>query len=87
MELVSSEAFVQGLAMIGAAICSWSGLGTGTGYAQGLAAGKVAEAVSRQPEARGAILSSTLVVAAVAETTSVYGLVIALLLLYANPFV
>ena len=85
MELVSSEAFVQGLAMIGAAICSWSGLGTG--YAQGMAAGKVAEAVSRQPEARGAILSSTLVMAAVAETTSVYGLVIALLLLYANPFV
>ena len=85
MELVTPEAFVQGLAMIGAAVCSWSGIGAG--YAQGLAAGKVAEAVSRQPEARGAIVSSTLVVAAVAETTSVYGLIIALLLLYANPFV
>ena len=76
--------FVQGMVAIAAAICSWSGMGTGLG--QGLAAAKVAEAVSRQPEARGAILSSTLVAAAVAETTSIYGLVIALMLLFGNPF-
>lgn len=85
MELVTPEAFVMGLSALGAAICSWSGMGTGLG--QGIAAAKVAESVARQPDARGAILSSTLVAAAVAETTSVYGLVIAILLLYVNPFV
>ena len=85
MEYMDPRAFVMGMSVLGAAFCSWSGWGTG--LAQGLAAAKVAESVARQPEARGAILSSTLVAAAVAETTSIYGLVIAIMLLYANPFI
>ena len=85
MEFMDPGAFVMGLSAIGAAICSWPGMGTGLG--QGLAAAKVAEAVARQPEARGAILSSTLVAGALAETTSVYGLLIAIMLLYVNPFI
>jgi len=85
MEYMDPRAFVMGMSVLGAAICSWSGMGTG--LAQGLAAAKVAESVARQPDARGAILSSTLVTAAVAETTSIYGLVIAIMLLYANPFI
>jgi len=79
------KAFVMGCSAIGAALCSWAGLGSG--LSQGFAAGKAAEAVARQPEARGAILSTMLVGCAVAETCSIYGLIIALVLLLANPFV
>lgn len=79
------KAFVLGCSALGAAICTLSGLGSGFG--QGIAAGKAAEAVGRQPEARGAIMSTMLVGAAVAETCSVYGLIIALILLMANPLV
>jgi len=79
------KAFVLGLSAIGAGLGALSGLGSGLG--QGIAAGKAAEAVGRQPEARGAILSSMLVGQAVAETCSIYGLVIALILLFANPLV
>jgi len=79
------KAFVLGMSALGAAICSLSGLGSGLG--QGIAAGQAAEAVGRQPEARGAIMSTMLIGCAVAETTSIYGLIIAMILLMANPFI
>ena len=85
MELVTPEAFVLGMSAIGAGIAVFTGFGTGIG--QGMAAAKAAEAVSRQPEARGAILSTTLVTAAVAETSAIYGFLIALILVVANPLV
>lgn len=82
---MDAKAFVLGCSAIAAGICTLSGLGSGLG--QGIATGKAAEAVGRQPEARGSIMSTLLVGAAVAETCSVYGLVIALILLMANPLV
>ena len=85
MEGISSEAFVLGMSAIAAGICALAGLGSGLG--QGFAAGKAAEASARQPEARGTILSTMLVGAAVAETASIYGLIIAMILLYANPLI
>lgn len=78
-------AFVLGCSALGAGICMLAGLGSGLG--QGFAAGKAAEAVGRQPEARSEILSTMLIGSAVAETCSVYGLVIALILLMANPLI
>lgn len=85
MDYMDPKAFVLGCSAIAAGLCALSGLGSGLG--QGIAAGKAAEAVARQPEARGAIMSSMLLGAAVAETCSIYGLIIALVLLFANPFV
>jgi len=79
------RAFVLGMSAVAAGMGALAGLGSGLG--QGIAAGKAAEAVGRQPEARGAILSSMLVGCAVAETCSIYGLIIALILLLANPLV
>lgn len=79
------RAFILGCSAIAAGICTLSGLGSGLG--QGFAAGKAAEAVGRQPEARGSVLSTMLVGAAVAETCSVYGLIISLILLMANPLI
>ncbi|MFV0504132.1 MAG: ATP synthase F0 subunit C [Lachnospirales bacterium] len=85
MEGITSEAFVLGCSAIGAGIGVVSGIGSGIG--QGFAAGKGAEAVGRQPEARGTIMSTMLVGAAVAETTGIYGLVVSIILLFANPLV
>ena len=69
---------------IGAGLAMIAGIGPGIG--QGYAAGKAAEAVGRQPEAKSDITSTMLFGCAVAESTGIYGLVIALLLLFVDPF-
>lgn len=79
------RAFVLGCSALGAGIATLSGLGSGLG--QGVAAGKAAEAVARQPEARSEIMSTLLIGGALAETCSIYGLIIALILLMANPLI
>ncbi|MBQ7822375.1 MAG: ATP synthase F0 subunit C [Clostridia bacterium] len=70
---------------IGAGLAMIAGIGPGIG--QGYAAGKGAEAVGRQPEAKGDITTTMLLGCAVAESTGIYGLVIAIILLFANPLV
>ena len=54
---------------------------------QGNIASNALQAIARQPEARGTISSSMIIGMAMAETTGIYGLVISLLLLFANPLV
>jgi F-type H+-transporting ATPase subunit c len=61
--------------------------GMAPSFVQGLAAGKAVEAVGRQPEAAGEIRSTLLIGSVVAETGGVYGLLVALILIFANPFV
>ena len=61
--------------------------GIGPGIGQGFATGKAAEAVGRQPEAKGDVTTTMLLGCAVAESTGIYGLVVALILLFANPFI
>ena len=59
----------------------------GPALAEGRAVAAAMEAIARQPEAAG-VLSRTLFVGlAMIETMAIYCLVIALLLLFANPFV
>ena len=76
--------FIKACSAIGAGIAMIAGVGPGIG--QGYAAGKGAEAVGRQPEAQSDIVRTMLLGAAVAETTGIYGLIVALILLFANPF-
>ncbi|MBQ8003171.1 MAG: ATP synthase F0 subunit C [Clostridia bacterium] len=78
------RAIVMAGSAIGAGLAMIAGIGPGIG--QGYAAGKAAEAVGRQPEAKGDITSTMLFGCAVAESTGIYGLVIALLLLFVDPF-
>ncbi len=85
MDAMLAKAIVMAGSAIGAGLAMIAGIGPGIG--QGFAAGKAAEAVGRQPEARSDITSTMLFGDAVAESTGIYGLVIALLLLYANPFI
>ncbi len=80
---ISNEAFVLGCSAIGAGLAMIAGLGPGIG--QGFAAGKGAEAVGRQPEAEGDITRTMLLGQAVSETTGIYSLVIAIILLFVQP--
>ncbi len=77
---VFNEFFVQGMALLGAGIAMVAGIGQGIG--QGFAAGKGAEAVGRNPEASGKIQSIMVLGIALAETTGIYSLVIAILLIF-----
>lgn len=80
---ISNEAFILGCSAIGAGLAMIAGIGPGIG--QGYAAGKGAEAVGRQPEAEGVIIRTMLLGQAVAETTGIYGLIIAIILLFVRP--
>lgn len=82
---VEGAALVIAAAAIGAGLSMIGGMGPGIG--QGYAAGKGAEGVGRQPEAQGDVIRTMLLGAAVAETTGIYGLIIALILLFANPLI
>ncbi len=68
-----------GLMAIAAAIAVLTGIGAGVGI--GLATGKAAESIARQPEASGKITSTTVLGAALAEATAIYGFVVALIIL------
>ncbi len=75
-----NEFFVAGMAVLGAGIAMIAGIGAGIG--QGIAAGKGAEAVGKNPEAAGPIRSMMVLGIALAETTGIYAMVIALLLIF-----
>ena len=81
------QLLAKGIALAGCAIGAGAALiaGIGPGIGQGIAAGHGAAAVGHNPGARGQIMSTMLLGQAVAETTGLYGLVVALILLFANP--
>ena len=60
--------------------------GIGPGIGQGNAAGQGCAAVGRNPGARSEITSTMLLGQAVAETTGLYGLVVAMILMFVKPF-
>lgn len=68
------------LSVIGAAIAVLTGAGAGIGI--GIATGKAAEAIARQPEASGKIQSALILGAGLAEATAIYGLIVALVILF-----
>ncbi len=64
------------------------GLGAvGPALAEGRAVAAAMDAIARQPDAAGVISRTLFVGLAMIETTAIYALVIALLVLFANPFV
>jgi len=78
-------AFVMAMAQIGAAIALLNGILTTLG--QGNVAANAVQGIARQPEARGSITTTMFIGCGFAETSGVYGLVIAFILLFANPIV
>ncbi len=63
------------------------GLGSfGTGIGQGIAISKAVEGVARNPGASGKIMTVMLVGLAMIESLAIYCLVVAMIILFANPF-
>lgn len=60
--------------------------GIGAGIGIGLAAGKAFEGIARQPEAEPLIARNMFIGLAFMEAVAIYGLVIAFILIFANPF-
>ncbi len=60
-------------------------IGTGNGMGQGL--NGATNAVGRNPEAQGKILLTMMVGLAMIESLAIYALVVALIVLYANPLI
>lgn len=74
--VLSASALGAGFAMIA---------GIGPGIGQGYAAGKGTEAVGKRPKFQAAILRAMFLGQAVAQTTGIYALIIALVLMFSNP--
>lgn len=85
MEHVDRSALILSFSAVGAGIAMIAGIGPGVG--QGYAAGKAAEAVGNNPEGGRPATIVMLLGAAVAETSGIFSLVIAIVMLFANPLV
>ena len=83
MEQITNEGLILACSTIGAGLAMIAGIGPGVG--QGIAAGFAASAVGKNPGAKSDITSTMLLGQAVAETTGLYGLLIAFLLLFVRP--
>ncbi len=83
MDMLTAKTIVTAASAVGIGIAMVAGIGPGIG--EGYAAGKAVEAIARQPEAKGDIMSTMILGAAIAESTGIYALVVALIMLYANP--
>ena len=81
---ITGQAFIYGCSAIGAGLALIAGIGPGVG--QCIAAGYGASAVGRNPGAKSDITSTMLLGQAVAETTGLYGLVVAIILMFVKPF-
>ena len=82
---IQGLSIVMAAAQIAAAIALLNGLFTTFG--QGNVASTAIESMARQPEAADDIRSTMFVGLAMAETSGIYGLLISIILLFANPLV
>ena len=74
---------ILGGCALGAGCAMIAGIGPGIG--EGNAVAKACEAIGRQPECKGDVTTTMLMGCAVAETTGLYALVIAILLIFVAP--
>ena len=81
MEIAIS--IILGCCALGAGLAMIAGIGPGIG--EGNAVAKACEAIGRQPECKGEVTTTMLMGCAIAETTGLYALVIAILLLFVTP--
>ena len=81
---ITGQDLIHACSAIGAGIAMIAGIGPGV--EQGITAGFGASAVGRNPGAKSDITSTMLLGQAVAETTGLYGLVVAIILMFVKPF-
>jgi F-type H+-transporting ATPase subunit c len=78
---ISGADLIRAAALLGAGIAMGFGA-IGPGVGEGYAAGRACEGVARSPEHSGLLTRTMLVGQAVSESTGIYSLVIALLLIF-----
>ncbi len=79
--MLMTDAIVKAACAIGAGIAM--GLGAiGPAIGEGIAVGKALEGMARQPESAGLLRTNMILGVAMTESTGIYSLVIALLLLF-----
>ena len=74
---------ILGCCALGAGMAMIAGIGPGIG--EGNAVAKACEAIGRQPESKGDVTATMLFGCVIAETTGLYALVIAILLIFVAP--
>ena len=74
---------ILGGCAVGAGLAMIAGVGPGIG--EGNAVAQACEAIGRQPECKGDVTSTMITGCVIAETTGLYGLVIAILLIFVAP--
>ena len=74
---------ILGCCALGAGLAMIAGIGPGIG--EGNAVASACEAIARQPESKGSVTTTMLMGCAIAETTGLYALVIAILLIFVAP--
>lgn len=79
MDILTASVVVAGLSV---------GIGTiGTAIGQGLSVAAAMNGIARQPEAAGSISTNLIIGLAFIESLMIYALVVALLLLFADPLI
>ena len=76
-----NEAIILAAKAIGAGLCMGVGA-IGPAIGEGNAVSKTLEGIARQPEASGDLRSTMILGCAVTETTGIYSLIIALLIMF-----
>ncbi|HRR42094.1 MAG TPA: ATP synthase F0 subunit C [Syntrophales bacterium] len=87
--LPTGEPYTKVIFAVGAMIAAGIAIGggaIGAGAGIGNAASGACQAVGRNPGVQGKILTTMLVGMAMAESITIYALVVSLVLLYANPY-
>lgn len=74
---------ILGCCALGAGMAMIAGIGPGIG--EGNAVAKACEAIGRQPESKSNVTTTMIMGCAIAETTGLYALVIAILLIFVAP--
>ena len=74
---------ILGCCALGAGIAMIAGIGPGIG--EGSAVASACEAIGRQPESKSEVTSTMILGCAIAETTGLYALIVAILLIFVAP--
>ncbi len=78
---IDSATLIKVAALLGAGFCMGVGA-IGAAIGEGFIGGKTVESMARQPELQGALTRTMILADAIAETTGVYSLIVAIVLIF-----
>ena len=81
MEILTGEQMIRAFALLAAGLCM--GLGAvGPGVGEGFVGGKACESIGKRPDEANLITKTMIIGQAISETTGIYALVVALILIF-----